>query len=431
MSPRHSAPAIGLLDHMGYGNLGDAAIQDAVIANIRKRLPDAQLVGFSFIPDDTVKRHGIPCHPIRWWYPTLGEPGGDTGRTPGLAGRLKAALKRRPRIHAWARPLAHLAQEVRFWLRSYRVLRTLDVLIFSGGGQLGELWRGPWSHPFAIFKFAVLAKLARTKVYFLNVGAGPLEHPLSRFFVRWAVRMADYRSFRDDDSHDLVRRIGVKAEMHVYPDPVYALDVAHHAQRRPSRAVKPVVGLNPIGFCDPRLWPRKDERVYQEYLDKTARFCTWLLDEGYRLRVFTNEMSVDRYAIADLKSRLRERGIAPAVISDAFRDPSPTVQDVLDEMTDLDYIVTAKFHGIIFSHLLARPVIALSYHKKMDSAMQALGHGRFCADIERFDLDWLTAAFRALRDEDADIKAACGAAVQANAARLSQQFDRLFVPAGS
>ena len=65
---RDGAPkTIGLLDHMGYGNLGDAAIQEAVITNIKKRLPNAQLVGFSLIPDDTMKRHGIPCHPLQRW----------------------------------------------------------------------------------------------------------------------------------------------------------------------------------------------------------------------------------------------------------------------------------------------------------------------------------------------------------------------------
>jgi hypothetical protein len=55
---------IGLLDHMGYGNLGDAATQDVVIANIRKRIPNAELVGFSLIPSDTLQRHGIPSYPI-------------------------------------------------------------------------------------------------------------------------------------------------------------------------------------------------------------------------------------------------------------------------------------------------------------------------------------------------------------------------------
>src|ERR1700746_1913433 len=66
---------IGLLDHMGYGNLGDAATQDVVIANIKKRVPNARLGGFSFVPDDTTKRHGIPCYPLRWWHPQPGELG--------------------------------------------------------------------------------------------------------------------------------------------------------------------------------------------------------------------------------------------------------------------------------------------------------------------------------------------------------------------
>ena len=62
---------IGLLDHMGYGNLGDAATQEALIANIKIRLPDANIVGFSLNPDDTRKRHNIPCYSITHWHPGL------------------------------------------------------------------------------------------------------------------------------------------------------------------------------------------------------------------------------------------------------------------------------------------------------------------------------------------------------------------------
>lgn len=416
---------------MGYGNLGDAAIQEAVIANIKRRVPNAQLVGFSLIPDDTMGRHGIPCHPIKWWYPKLGQTENQGGDRTSLNVRLRSALKSHPLFHAWAKPVVKLAREALFWVRSYRVLRSLDLLIISGSGQLGELWRGPWSHPYTLFKFAVLAKLARTKLYFLNVGAGPLEHPLSRFFARWAVRIADYRSFRDHDSQALVRSLGVNGQTHVYPDPVYALDVGEHVNNRPRGSSRPVVGLNPIGFCDPRLWPRPDEAVYQEYLEKVTRFSAWLLTHGYHLRVFTNEISVDRYAIEDLRTRLRARLSAPELLSQVFRAPSATVKDVLQEMAEFDYIVTSKFHGIIFSHLLGKPVIALTYHRKMDVAMRSVGQGHFCADIERFDVDWLIDAFRSLGDESGRIRSQCRAAVHANAARLSQQFDGLFLPGAS
>ena len=58
-------PKIGLLDHMGGGNLGDDATLDAAIQNIRRRWPDAVLIGLSMNPDDTETRHGIPSYAIR------------------------------------------------------------------------------------------------------------------------------------------------------------------------------------------------------------------------------------------------------------------------------------------------------------------------------------------------------------------------------
>lgn len=315
-----------------------------------------------------------------------------------------------------------------FWVRSYRTLRSLDLLIISGGGQLCELWYGPWSHPYTIFKFSLLTKLARKKLYLLNVGAGPLEHPLSRFFARWAVRFADYRSFRDDDSRELVQGLGVKAKTHVYPDPAYALQVGNHSNGAPGASKPIIVGLNPIGFCDPRIWPRKDDSVYQEYLEKIARFSAWLLEQGYHLRVFTTESSVDRYAIGDLKARLLSRVSSPELVCQVFRSPSENVSDLLRQMSEFDFILTSKFHGIIFSHLLSKPVISLSYHRKMDVAMQSVGQGRFCADIENFTLDWLKSAFCSLVDESKSIKSVSAAAVETYAAKLSQQFDSLFLP---
>src|SRR5215472_647926 len=56
---------IGLLHHVGGGNLGDDATLDAVAGNIKERWPNAKIVAFSMNPDDTVARHGILSHPLR------------------------------------------------------------------------------------------------------------------------------------------------------------------------------------------------------------------------------------------------------------------------------------------------------------------------------------------------------------------------------
>src|SRR3979411_3073849 len=56
---------IGLLHHVGGGNLGDDASLDAVIHNIKSRWPEAEIFGFTMNPEDTQRRHGIPAYAIR------------------------------------------------------------------------------------------------------------------------------------------------------------------------------------------------------------------------------------------------------------------------------------------------------------------------------------------------------------------------------
>jgi polysaccharide pyruvyl transferase WcaK-like protein len=35
-------------------------------------------------------------------------------------------------------------------------------------------------------------------------------------------------------------------------------------------------------------------------------------------------------------------------------------------MLEFDFVVTSKYHGIVFSHVLGEPVILSSYRRKMD-----------------------------------------------------------------
>ncbi len=417
---------IGLLDHMGYGNLGDAATQEALIANIKTRLPDVNIVGFSLNPDDTRKRHNILSYPITHWHPGLNkaEQTGPDGRNS--RSRLKPILKKIPVFSAMALRARNLVRELVHLGRSFKVLRSLDCLIIAGGGQLCELWRGPWSHPYNIFKFAVLTKLAKKKLVFLNVGAGPLESTLSRMFVRCSVCLADYASFRDSESQALIRQLGVKRQTYVFPDSAYALNMSDYETSNTVEAFRPLVGLNPIGFCDPRIWPKKDAHAYSRYLDNLAAFSLWLLKMNYRLRIFSAEASVDIYALEDLKRRLIN-GLSPADINQLCAPPSENVEDLLSDMSGFDFVVTSKFHGVVFSHLLAKPVIALSYHKKIDDLMRTVGHSQYCLNIESFDNECLATTFTTLVKDAQGLKAKFRRTAGSYSDELKAQFDELFL----
>src|SRR3954471_8494654 len=65
-SAAHPKPRrLALLAHCGTGNLGDEASLAAVLDNIRRRSPLVSIVGLSMHPEDTRRRHGIPCFAMR------------------------------------------------------------------------------------------------------------------------------------------------------------------------------------------------------------------------------------------------------------------------------------------------------------------------------------------------------------------------------
>ncbi len=419
---------IGLLDHMGYGNLGDAATQEALIANIRLRVPEVQIVGFSLNPVDTEKRHGIPSYSITHWHPGLdrsAEPG--SGTNGNLAPRLKSFLKRIPILSPSLQWVQYLVREVRHLGRSYLRVRSLDCLVIAGGGQLCELWRGPWSHPYNVFKFSLLTRLARKRLLIVNVGAGPLESRLGKTFIKWSVRLADYVSFRDAESQTLVRRLGIRRETYVRPDSAYALDVSQYRGSDTPKVREPVVGINPIGFCDPRIWPRKDLALYSKYLDCLADFLVWLSGEHYEWKIFSAERSVDVYAVEDLKDRLRTRLPATGLV-EICAPLIETVEDLLTEMAGFDFVITSKFHGVVFSHLLAKPMVAISYHVKIDDLMRNVGDSQYCLNIESFDSASLQRAFSALAENSPPLRMKYQQIVATCARSLNHQFDDLFVP---
>jgi hypothetical protein len=69
------APRIALLTPYNGGNLSDASIQYAVVANIGGRLPNARFSGICLNCTNFVERHGVDAFPLAGrntpWYSVL------------------------------------------------------------------------------------------------------------------------------------------------------------------------------------------------------------------------------------------------------------------------------------------------------------------------------------------------------------------------
>src|SRR3954470_15535134 len=203
-------PRIALLSPYGGTNLGDAAIQEAAIQGIRRLLPEAELCGITLNPAETQKRHNIPCFPLTGlrvtfysetlFAPLVGLRVGFSDKNPKDSKRIGAtrppapsdkrglweAIKAVPvmgsalkMVLKCVRASLILLHELRHLGASLRFVRSMDMVIVAGGGQLDEEWGGPWGHPYALFRWAILSKVVRTRFVVLSVGTGKLRHGLS------------------------------------------------------------------------------------------------------------------------------------------------------------------------------------------------------------------------------------------------------------
>ena len=101
------------------------------------------------------------------------------------------------------------------------------------------------------------------------------------------------------------------------------------------------------------------------------------------------------------------------------------MRGVLATMSKMDYVI-CRFHGVIFAHLLNKPVLAIAHHPKVTELMAEIELPDYCVDIRDFDVNWLTERFSSLVSNAEEIKSRMAASLKENRRQLTNQFDELF-----
>jgi polysaccharide pyruvyl transferase WcaK-like protein len=418
---------VALVGHYGTGNLGDEAIIAAAIDNLRSRCPTAVIYGISIDPADTETRHKIAAFPVdrRTGSGASSEP---APAPPKLRAAIRGALRRRPGVRwllsalrAMSRVPSNVLSEIRFLTRAYGRLRGTDLVVIAGSGQLSDHFGGPWLMPYNVFKWSVLARAAGAKLAFVSVGAGPLVAPLSRVFVRRALGLAHYRSFRDVGSRALMERIGAPGGKLVVPDLAHSLLIEQSALRRPADTDHLVVGINVFPHCDPRYWPVEDAMRYAAYVHKVADTVAAVIAQGDRVVLLPTQVHADPKVIEDVARALATRGALDTgrITVASCRTP----EELTRELEGCDLVIATRFHGVVMALLSNKPVIAISNHPKTSDLMADAGLSAYALDIDAWDAASLMARLSALRAEADDVKRRIAARVRQHRAVLDRQYD--------
>src|SRR5947208_2977595 len=162
---------IGITGSYGGLNLGDEAILQSIIAQLRRDLP-VEITVFSRDADDTKKRHGVErAIPVR-------------------------KLSR-----------AEITPEV----------ERLDLLILGGGGILYDADARTYLREVSV------AKEKGVPVMLFAVGAGPLSHTTAQAAVREALEGVATITVREKSAQQVLEEAGVRREVIVTADPALLL----------------------------------------------------------------------------------------------------------------------------------------------------------------------------------------------------------------
>lgn len=381
---------IALFGFFGWGNLGNTGTLQAFLHHLRYRLPEAEISCVCANPEDVAKRFQIPVFPIdllprRFWHKPAN-----------------------PVLRLLHQGLLRVPLEVWLWLKAFLFIQSIDLLMIPGTGVLDDFGVSPFQTPYDLFKWCLLAKLSGTKLLFVSVGAGPILHSMSRWFMKSALALADYRSYRDEFSRDYMKSVGFDLEDNgVYPDLMFSLPLPTNLQTTPKRGCSRVVG---VGVMEYYGWhssagdgsTSRGEEIYQHYIAKLGQFVVWLLEHAYTVRIIIGQTH-DLRAVNDIKTYVEtvysERNKTIMATGQLISEPIATTEDLFHQIATTDIVVASRFHNVLCALMLNKPVISLGYAKKNDVLMAEMGLGDYCQPMETFDLERLKTQFSALAEQ--------------------------------
>jgi polysaccharide pyruvyl transferase WcaK-like protein len=349
-----------------------------------------------------------------------------------LCESVKATLKALPVIYpvlkairAAATSVLDFLDEAKFLVTSFTRLKGTDLLIVPGSGVLSDHFGGPLNFPYTLLKWSLLAKVSQTRLAFLSVGAGPLNSPLSRRLVKYSLSVARYRSYRDITSKRLLDNLGVPTTAPVLPDLAASLRI-DSTPSRPNNH-RPIVGINAFPYFDPRYWPVSDTAKYQRYITTLTSFTSWLIHNNYKVFFFPTQIRADTLVIQDVKNLLTESGDLD-LRNSLLEFPIHDVADLTARLAAIDLVVATRFHAILLSFLVNKPVLALSNHHKMADLMADMGQSQYLLDINTFFCESLIERFTTLKSNSETVKRQVAYRISEYRRALDRQYDILLTP---
>ncbi|MDP3330443.1 MAG: polysaccharide pyruvyl transferase family protein [Methylococcaceae bacterium] len=236
----------------------------------------------------------------------------------------------------------------------------------------------------------VLAQQLGVPSVLIGQGVGPLIHEEARGIVREVFNAAEVVSVRDKASLDLLKFIGVKREVPMAPDLVWAFptdNITHPAYKKEGRkrvafVIRPWFKIQ--GF---------EERLIaaiKAVIDPRRHTLVWIPFQNHSI---SNRSASDKGFIQQCMGKL-----GPEWHQELIEEDRP--ERVIDALSGCDAVVAMRLHAQILAFKLGKPTLSIEYDKKMAELSVQVQQDATLRIRPEDDLDVWQRALEHLRDLD-------------------------------
>ncbi len=296
--------------YYGYKNVGDDALLQAMIENVKHNNPDAKITVLSANPKETSSRYLV--NSINR-YNVLG---------------------------------------------IYREMKRAKLFISGGGSLLQDVT----STKSLIYYTSIikLAKKLKLKVVIYANGFGPINKKKNIKKVKEALIMADSISMREYSSADAVKKLIPEKEVKISSDPAFSLTSTDDKWKARLLQKYGISDTRKYFAISLREWPKNDPKI----TEKLTEFCSSVKEKyGISPVFFAMQSTKDTAICNSIKKKLVYN--AP-IISDI------SAKEMISILEKMEFSIGMRLHFLIFSAVANVPVIGLSYDPKINSLIEYL-----------------------------------------------------------
>lgn len=389
-----AAPRVGLFGLLGSGNSGNEASMETVLAYLREAHPEAVMDALCGGPERVRAKYGLDAEPL-FWYEKY-----EQRKTGAQAAFLKVLGKGIDTVH------------IASWVRRH------DAVIAPGAGALETtLPQRAWGFPYALFLLAASGRLFGTKVALVSVGADLINKRTTRWLSNATARLAYYRSYRDAFSRDAMRQRGIDTSSdRVYPDLVFGVPTPPYEPGDPQ-----LVGVGVMAYYGGNDDRKQAAQIHSRYVEAMTRFTRWLIDNGYRVRLFGGDTKFDHEVAEKIQADLRQYrpDLDPSQVTIAAISAYP---ELIRGMAPVGTVVATRYHNVMCALKLCKPTISLGYSRKFISLMADMGLAEFYQFADSLDVDRLIEQFKELKSRHAELQQEMAERNAAHQQSLADQF---------